>query len=452
MFSIILHVIGDIVFGISLLQISGVRQINLLRITQAFVIGMLFETSLGFVASMLGFKPLTAFLIISVFGVAGLLYMIYIKKSKLQINSIGHHLKFTLGEIILLLFIFIKIVTVFLSWIRFPLYFDDAMTHWSGRGKALYGEINWSLDPESINFMGGQFGYDEYPLLSVIWRANGAWLNGGWSELISRADSFMFFLVLIYSVYHLTKFLTKQRWMALAASLLTCALPLQFAHAASGYSEIILQALGIMFLIALIKKEYMVAGLITSTAIFAKNEGLVLYLPLFFILVLWNIVASNKNTGSLFRNLLKFLLASGVLILPWIIFKLVNDVPLTTPTQAEYYYHDGSLGLFFEAMFQSSSSSIYWSLIFILSAINIMRIIKDQNLKMILVLLLGLIIAYILIFCFTGANIFLVNQATIHRSLLQIAPIGIVLMTAGFSGVFENNSNELPHGKQRGIK
>ena len=306
------------------------------------------------------------------------------------------------------------------------------MSHWSGRARALYGQINWSLDPDSINLFGGQFGYDEYPLLTVIWRANTAWINGTWTELISRADTFIFFSFLLYGVYFLVKMLSHKRWIALSAVFLTCGLPLLYAHAASGYNEIVLQALSIHIIITLIKQEYFITGLLTSAAIFTKNEGLVLFLPFFALLVFWNSLANSGNLKKALQNLLIFFITSLVLLTPWLLFKLVNEVPLSTPTKPEYFYHSGSLRLFLDAMFLSPSSSIYWVMIVLISLINSSRITAKHELRMISALLLAFILAFFFIFSFTGAHVFLENQATIHRSLLQIAPIGIVLITSGY--------------------
>src|SRR5262249_9092985 len=62
---------------------------------------------------------------------------------------------------------------VFTVWqlVRTHTYFIDALMHWSGRSRALFGGVNWSLDPASPFFMGRYIGNGNYPLLTVIWRA-----------------------------------------------------------------------------------------------------------------------------------------------------------------------------------------------------------------------------------------------------------------------------------------
>ena len=40
---------------------------------------------------------------------------------------------------------------LFATWqlARLHTYFDDALMHWSGRSRSLFGSVNWSLDPAS---------------------------------------------------------------------------------------------------------------------------------------------------------------------------------------------------------------------------------------------------------------------------------------------------------------
>ena len=327
-----------------------------------------------------------------------------------------------------------------MSWIRLSLYFDDAMTHWSGRARALYGKVNWSLDPESVNFLGDQFGYTEYPFLSVIWRANGATLNGSWNEVISRSDSYIFYLILLYSVYYLVQKLTQCNWISLSAVILITAIPLEFLHATTGYCEIIVQALVILFLIALIQREWIIAGLITSACIFTKNEGLILCMPIFYVLTIWNIWYHRTENNSIVKPIIHYSISSFLFVLPWLTFKLIHNVPFSTPTKSEYYYHTDSLTQFFTAMFASPSASIFWIMILFLMLINIRIIFNHHFLRMILFLMFSLLSAFFLIFCFTGANIFLVNQMTIHRSLLQVTPVGIVFVAACTAFKLEGNS------------
>src|SRR5205823_9077068 len=57
-------------------------------------------------------------------------------------------------------------------------YFDDALTHWSGRARALFGQVNWSFDPSSPLFLGKHVGSPNYPLLTIMWRTLSAKANG----------------------------------------------------------------------------------------------------------------------------------------------------------------------------------------------------------------------------------------------------------------------------------
>ncbi|MFT4566448.1 MAG: hypothetical protein ACI9FN_001404 [Saprospiraceae bacterium] len=427
----ILHILSNMLVGISILHVFNLRDLSTIRVIQAFVIGILIETTLGFFFLMIAMDCIYSFYLITILALIYLTLRVFMAKNSFQFSKAK--LKFKGIELLLISVIQIKVLLSFISWIRLPLYFDDAMTHWSGRARALYGKVNWSMDPENVNFLGDQFGYTEYPFLSVIWRVNGATLNGSWHEIISRSDSYIFYLILLYSVYYLVQKLTEIRWVSLSAVILTTALPLEFLHATSGYCEIVLQALIILFLIALIQREWIIAGFISSACIFTKNEGLILLMPLFYLMTIWNIWHHRNAKDSILKSIVFYSFSSFLLVLPWLLFKLINHVPFSTPTKSEYYYHDDSFTQFVTAMFASSSASVFWIMIFFLLIINIRTILSHHILRMILFLMLSLITAFFLIFCFTGANMFLINQMTIHRSLLQIAPIGIILIAISSS-------------------
>lgn len=427
---IILHFFGNVFIGFPFIHLLGHRSINALRITQAFVIGMLFETSLSFCLILLQVPEIYSILLLCLFSIIYFTYSFFIKKApfyawdKLIIKRPSPGISF------LIFLISLKIGSVFYAALKLPLYFDDAMTHWSGRARVLFKKINWSIDPVNSNFLGKQFGNDEYPLFSVIWRSNTAIMNGSWNDIIAKADGPIFFLISLISSYYISKKLGAKTWVALSIVLIVSSIPLEFFHAFSGYSEITVQALILLFIISLLSKEWIMAGLMSCALAYTKNEGLLLYLPIFSFLIAWQILRLNFDFKTKIKSFISYLLAAILLISPWLIFKYQNGIPFSAPVAVENYFHPGSVELFFNAIFNSASSSIYWIFCLFFITIRFSAVMKNHNLQMMGVLLLFTLSLYLYVFCFTGAYIFLINQMTIHRSLLQIAPV-VILLAAG---------------------
>lgn len=423
---IILHFAINIGFGLAVLKLLGNAKISILEVLQAFVIGMLFESSFGFLCLYLHLQEYCSLIFI---GVVGISYLLFYKLKKKDLGfsfetSLFKNLKYF--EVGLLLLILHKVIISIYSLIKLPLYFDDAMTHWSGRARAIYGDVNWSM-VLSPNFLGKQLGYKEYPLFSSVWRANTAHMNGHWNDIVSRGDGLMFFIILLLSVYLVVRHLKGPKWLALAAVFITSSFPLQFYHVTSGYSEITIQGLSILCLLTLYKRQWKVLGFLVGAMIFTKNEGLMLYFPLFTLLTIFSLLFSKLNLMSKIKSFTYYIFCSLALVAHWLVFKLSAGVAFSTPLKAEPYYHKGSLNLFADFMFNSASSSIFWIFFVVIVLINVPKIFKSFELSALLMLLSLIIAAFIYIFCFTGANIFLVNQMTIHRSLLQIAPLAVVL-------------------------
>lgn len=183
-----------------------------------------------------------------------------------------------------------------------------------------------------------------------------------------------------------------------------------------------------MALICLLRKEWIVFGLTLGAMIFTKNEGLLLYFPLFLLLSCVTIFLEPRTLSVKLKSVALVLLSSLALVVPWLSFKLSAGVPFSTPIKEENYYHTDAFGWMIKTMFSSASSSIFWIFFFVMLLIGLPKIIKSWQLALIASLVLLLLAALFYIFCFTGANVFLMNQMTIHRSLLQVAPLAIILV------------------------
>lgn len=425
---IILHFLCNIGLGYVILNlIDKTQKSQSLWIIEAFLAGAFLETMIGFVLLMIGVSERYAFFIGVVITIAYLAYRFIIKKNiSLSLPKVSW--KFKPIEIILLIPIVTKLLLAFFQLIKQPIYFDDAMTHWAGRAHALYSKVNWSMDVSSDFFLGSQFGFKEYPLFLVIWRSINAGICGEWNDVIARADSFIFYLLIIISVFVITNRMVKIRWIAFAAAFIISAVPLMHIHGTSGYSEIAICLMVLVIYNAITEASYIKAGLITALCIWTKNEGLFLFFPIFSICILYVSYFRNRNFLESIKSLLAYGLTTMIFISPWFIFKHINEISFSVIASSGSHYRADSFSLFLNKIFNSPSSNIFWIIFFLFLIVGFKNWIKRKEyiVGVLIVMLTLCMLGYV--FCFTDAHKFLLNDMTAHRSLLQIAPIATIMI------------------------
>src|SRR5688500_16026294 len=162
------HVLLDTVFGWALLSSRSHRRNAGEMLLTSILLGLYVETLLIACLMFLHVPFSTA-------GIAVPAGMIVVAVVLLMLGR-GLHVMPRLEkpmwyEWLVLLVIAEKIVFALWQITRTHTYFDDALTHWSGRARALYGVVNWSWDSASPYFLGGDIGTRSYPLHVPIWRA-----------------------------------------------------------------------------------------------------------------------------------------------------------------------------------------------------------------------------------------------------------------------------------------
>ncbi len=397
-------------------------------IIASFFIGFFAETLTVSILLYLGLS--LGFSILSVY-ITTLILTVYIWKTKEITKPRFTKFSFKWYEWVLLLFIAEKIV--FLSWqlIEVPVYYDDAMMHWAGRARSLFGGVNWFFDPSNEDAFLGFTGYKHYPLGIPIWRALTAQLNGDWNGIIARADCLLFYLSLPVTVWLATWRFSKIRWLASATSFIILTIPFQTWHAASGYADIAVEAYAVAALSALLRKEWLLAGILTAGTCWIKNDGLVLFLPALTVaMILLNFSWSELIRLNIFSKkklrepMLYFL---GLLTLfPWFIFKTVYSLRLS-PGKESLVFHSDGLGYIWKYVFMGPTHSIYWIFIFVSILFSLHLMLKDQTGRALIAMLLISFSAVVFVFCFTDAFKWLKNQGTIHRSMLQLYGIAVIV-------------------------
>lgn len=431
LFAILIHGLINFLFGFTVLRISGsVDSSNKsLWIVEAFLIGAFVETMIGFILMLFGFNELIALYTIAAVAIINLAYLILKKKLNLK-PKISFRLDFKPLEYLLLLPILAKVLLAVYQTIKHPIYYDDAMTHWSGRAHALFAKINWSVNPESEFFLGKAFGFSEYPLFTVIWKSISAGIINQWDDIIGKADSLIFYICLLYSVYVIIKGITKNRLYALASCLAVTTVPLIDQHASAGYSEIIITLLVVVIFNCIVHKSFFKAGLFTALAIWTKNEGLFIIIPSACVSIfVVSILFDTFKIKTILKVFVKFF--SGILlsIAPWLAFKLYHGLKFSVISNSENYYHDDALMLWLKKIFNSPSALILWIVFLLFFALGFNKWRKQIHCTVAISFILTCLLLLTYVFCFTSAHKFLINDMTPFRSLLQVSPLAIICIS-----------------------
>lgn len=423
----LIHILLNTLLGAGIVSFFQDSKNENSYLLESFAIGFVLETILIFILLLSGLSLMVSFLIAS--GLALILGGLRFQKIKtfLPKFSFSDLKNLKIYEWILVALVIEKIGFAFWQLAKTPTYFDDALTHWSGRARALFGGINWSFDASVQEFLGSQFGNKEYPLGVIIRRATDATLNGSWNEFIARSDSFLFFILIIFGVGSIIYQFSKTRWMALAGAFVVSAIPLHFYHAAAGYVDIGVEAFAVLAIGALLRKEWILTGLLIAGTMWVKNDGLVLFFPAFLGgIALFQLFADNSWKEKI-KSLAQYSFAAFVPVLPWIIFRSLHNVGIS-PIKSGFVWHSDAPSLFLQSVFNSPSSSIFWLFctLFIIGTAPIW--LKDKMGRSIAIIFILLLSAMFVLFSCTNAYVFLQNQTTIHRSIMQLAGIAIIVV------------------------
>lgn len=298
-------------------------------------------------------------------------------------------------------------------------YFDDALTHWSGRARSLFGQVNWSFDPASPLFLGKQIGAPNYPLLTIMWRTLSAKANGQWNDVISRADGILFFILIVAIGWLVVWRISRVRWLAAAVAFAAAAMPLHRWHEASGYSDIAVEAFVVAALAALVRTDWLLCGILAAGAVWSKNDGLIIFVP-----------ALIAAVGLMQWRKLSTFIAGFLTIAPWLIFNFVHHLGFS-PVKSEIAWHSDAVMLFLNALANSPTSSILWIAIFASFIYAGAAMLRDTTGRALMVAFLMAFGTTTFIFTWTSAYAFLKDETTIHRTLMQLSGIAIVAAAYG---------------------
>jgi hypothetical protein len=410
------HLLLDILFGWSLLSFLRGERAKAETLVVSALIGMYFETLLAATLLFLGVHVAAAGL-----AVAGVMAV------PIATGFYRGHLGWTTPiiekprwyEWLLLISVGEKLLFAAWQLVSTRTYFDDALTHWSGRARALFGEVNWSFDASSPLFLGRQVGNYNYPLLTIVWRTLSAKASGEWNDIIARADGLVFFVVIVATVWLAAWRISRVRWLAAAVAFAISSLPLHRWHEASGYSDIAVEAFVAAAVAALLRKDWLLAGILAAGAVWSKNDGLLLYVP-----------ALVAGVALMQWRKVPVFLAGFITVAPWLIFNSVHHLGFS-PFRTEIAWHSDAVMLFINILINNPTSSILWISILACLIYSSAAMFKDTVGRALLFAFLFSLGSIAFVFTSTSAYAFLSEQTTIHRTLMQFSGMAILVAVYG---------------------
>lgn len=273
--ALLLHIGLTLAAGSALLAACGAAAWPGLP-AEALLLGLFAETTLAAALLVLGLPLPAALGITWAAGLAGLGLVLWKRRGVLAPPCPPRP---AWCEWALLAVLAERLVSVGRGLAASPIIFDDALTAWAGRARAIYGGVNFSLAPASSEFLGVLSGPRDYPLATPLWNAGTAMLAGGWDDVLARADAVLAWAALAGVLWSATLRTTGSRRYASLAGLAALLLPFPFWHALAGYGDLLTGAAATACLALLCRGAHLPAGLAAAAAVWAKNDALYIFVP-----------------------------------------------------------------------------------------------------------------------------------------------------------------------------
>lgn len=327
--------------------------------------------------------------------------------------------EFTKRDLIVIPFLLLILFKVFFSFfnsVNVPSYFDDEKGNWNIKSKTIYNVGIISTVSTDEAYLGGG-GHKGYPLNFTLYKVYVADFMGTWDESYTNLITFIIFNLVVLLV--ILSF--PNRTLGIIAGYLIYSIPLIVWHSGTAYYDLVYASfylLSIMFFMRYVEKQdnifLILIGILLYSAIFTKNEGMILVTP---SILLW-------LGYYLFReNALKKLLYVAIpmsFIIPHMIFRWIYNLPFNPMEEgAKYGFHSDSFQLFFTYFTQWGSYNIFWY-VFLIVTIFFFRDLMKEKYRGIILSIGSLMFAIFAVFSFTNNYQFLLDQTTINRTLLVV--------------------------------
>jgi|GEM_PF-1520642 len=406
-------------------------------------------------------------------------FLLFLKIGFKQLSSLSFF------EWFLILIIIFEIIFVFSEAGLRPItaFAFDALATWAWKAKVCFYQFQDFFSPSSEFFLSAG-GHQNYPLhlpLSMAWIY--FWLGRVDDVAVNFIFAFYFLGLLGLAYSNLRSCAGRRISLIFTAFLAT--MPLFAYHGFQAYADLSLTfyfTLAVILIFQYIRRfclfggdsenKLVVPGLIIGLMTWVKNEGLMLA-GVIFISFLLSIFVDGllKKVGSLKRNqvfksflsgeipkkrrfgqLGIFILSFALVFLPWLIFKICHHLSysnLTNDQKMEFFrvFHPETFSAVLNQIFLSHSFHLWPGIFIILLFIGLIaggkkmfgleaRSQDGQGIIFLILTVLGVIVAYSLLYVFTLSYQFALDGTIVSRNFLVLAPLSIFL-----AGIVFPNAN-----------
>ncbi len=334
----------------------------------------------------------------------------------------------------------VKIVGLSLPLFLTPTYYDDSIDNWNYRGRVFYEaqKIELTLPPDAA-----PGGISSYPPSLPMIKAWLATIHGGWDEGLINGLHIVWFGSILVLLFCALRRRVSLGWSLLGVYLL-CSLPLFMTQAFAAYADVFLAAHLFCAILALVAAGqstekatalafFRIAALPLALLGFAKNEGLILYLPLLLALGAWAMWklrrAGTLTTRDIGGAVLWIVILVLVVCVPWILYKRMNGLTFGNAKSIS----DIQLGWQPHALLSITINTLFeanWLLFFpLLGTLLILRArsVTRSPLALLAGFLLVAYCAQLFLYLFTGLSQEAIRQTGYARGLIHLMPAACML-------------------------
>lgn len=335
-------------------------------------------------------------------------------------------------EILLIIIIVFEVGFVFFGALLRPVINFDALATWAWKAKVLFYQPQEFFNSGSDLFLGGD-SHQNYPLLIPLIIAGIYMLFGQVNDVFIGFVFALHFLALIAFIYFSLRLFISRK-LSLIFTTFLCTIPLLSYHGFSSYADLPLTLYFTVAAVCLFKymhaakphtSDLIVAGVFAGLSTWVKNEGLMLAGVICIVFILFMLY--KKAFKQQLRNFLFFIVPFVMIFAPLFIFKLYFGLGWSNISGPFLLgFHPEVFISVIQQIFVSHSFHI-WAGIFLLILLFYRRKVITQPYIYMLLIILGVICAYTILYVFTPLYEFAVDGTVIGRNFLTIIPISIFL-------------------------
>ncbi|NUM25077.1 MAG: glycosyltransferase family 39 protein [Candidatus Buchananbacteria bacterium] len=374
--------------------------------------------------------------------IVGFGFMIFLFEKKIPLPHLGALKPFVLNQIniirsfsgiektVLLLLVLTLLLRVGASvWqtALIPTYDFDAWNNWNLRAKVIYTESVIPLDPANPFYLGG--GIKSYPLndaLLKVWLAKAA---GNFDEGVINSVSVIYYCLLL-AIFYVALGSVVPRLVRLVATYALSGVPLLYFHSQVAYADLYYSIFLFVSLLSLFYflsnnglSFFYLSGIMAAFAIWTKNEGLTILLPVLLLISMGLWFSKKVKT----KDFLLHWFFAALTIFPWLAFRIINRLDILSGDSSSFklVYNGQFVTEVMSSIFLRSHFNLLFVLFFVLMLLKIKDVYRDQALRFLFAVITTLFLIYngIIIFTDKAYDLSAATRVNLHLVPLIVAAL-----------------------------